>query len=77
MKLSPKQQETIEVLSGRKLLRFGHRLNGDGWITTRIFDPLTVRSLIRRGLVEVSSNEPGRIKNSLDDLSIRLVQRVK
>lgn len=74
MKLSAKQQEAVEVLSGRKELKYGQRLS-DGWITTCIFDPLTVRSLVRRGIVELSSHNPFDLKHRLDDLSIRLKQK--
>lgn len=74
MKLSSSQQKVVEVLSGRKLLPYGHRVDLQGWITTRLFHPLTIRSLIRRGIVEVSSDVGYMLRDNLDDLSVRLAR---
>lgn len=70
MKLTSHQQEVLNYLAKMKSI-------DGGWVATDYFDPRTVRSLIRRGLVEFSVSGDWyemALKNNLStgDCSIRL-----
>lgn len=69
MKLSPNQREVLTALDSYIPLTGSDER---GWKRTILFNPLTVRSLIRHGLVEASSDLPYMLKNNLDDMSIKI-----
>lgn len=69
MKLSPNQREVLKVLDAYIPLTGNDER---GWKRAVLFNPLTVRSLIRHGLVEPSSYIPYMIKNNLDIMEIKI-----
>lgn len=69
--LSANQQAVLRELETYRPVVGGER----GWKTTRIFDPRTVRSLIKRGMAQPSSPLPWMLKYNLDDLTIRITEQ--
>lgn len=69
MKLSPNQREVLKVLDAYIPLAGSDER---GWKNTTLFSPLTVRSLVRRGLVEPSSDISSMLKTNLFDISIKI-----
>lgn len=70
-KLTPNQRTTLERLDNYRPLHSGP----PGWLSTRLFDPITVRSLIRYRLVQPSTTLEWMLKYNLNDMTIRITEK--